>query len=281
MRERAVQVGDVELRIAEAGEGGRPFLLLHGFTGSKEDFTRDGGWLDRLADLGWHAVAPDHRGHGLSSKPPSEDDYSFEILSRDALALADALGWNEPFVLLGHSMGGVVAQVLVDAAPERVSALVLMDTGFGALSGLDPDVARKTGEIAKARGMRFLSELQKERGGALDTPASRRLKSDPAYQAFEDGKLLASSPFMYAAMIAAFAAPQDRLEALAKVSVPTLVIVGEQDRPFIKASERMAAAIPGAQLAVIADAGHSPQFENPDAWWDALSGFLSSVAVDA
>jgi len=54
------------LEYAEEGAGGRPFLLLHGFTGAKEDFADH---LDRWADRGWHVVAPDLRGHGGSSAP--------------------------------------------------------------------------------------------------------------------------------------------------------------------------------------------------------------------
>jgi pimeloyl-ACP methyl ester carboxylesterase len=57
-----------------------------------------------------------------------------------------------------------------------------------------------------------------------------------------------------------------------------MVMVGDQDVPFIGPSERMAAAIPGAVLAVIPDAGHCPQFENPEQWWVALSTFLADVA---
>ena len=63
--------------VAEAGVGGRPLLLVHGFTGAKEDFT---DWLDPLAELGWHAVAPDQRGHGESSQPADEAAYSFDAL---------------------------------------------------------------------------------------------------------------------------------------------------------------------------------------------------------
>jgi pimeloyl-ACP methyl ester carboxylesterase len=61
-------------------------------------------------------------------------------------------------------------------------------------------------------------------------------------------------------------------------SLPTLVMVGDQDQAFIGASERMASAMAGASLAVIPDAGHTPQFESPDAWWDALSAFLGRVS---
>src|SRR3954452_23831695 len=129
---RDIEVKDgIHLNIAEAGRGGRPFLLVHGFTGAKEDFTE---WLDQLADQGWHAVANDNRGHGASSKPDDAARYSFDELSDDVLALADALwGPGTPFVLLGHSMGGMVAQVTALRAPERLVALILMDTLHGPL----------------------------------------------------------------------------------------------------------------------------------------------------
>jgi pimeloyl-ACP methyl ester carboxylesterase len=60
-----------------------------------------------------------------------------------------------------------------------------------------------------------------------------------------------------------------------------LVMVGDQDRPFIGPSERMATAIPGGTLTVIADAGHSPQFENPESWWTSLSEFLDRLRSEA
>src|SRR3954447_16808061 len=96
------------LEFAEAGRGGRPFMLVHGFTGAKEDFTE---WLDRIAAEGWDAVAPDKRGQGESPKPDDESAYSFDLLADDVFELADRVwGAGRPFVLLGHSMGGMVAQ---------------------------------------------------------------------------------------------------------------------------------------------------------------------------
>ena len=64
---------------------------------------------------------------------------------------------------------------------------------------------------------------------------------------------------------------------LAAVSCPTLVIVGEQDAAFLGSCRVMAATIPGARLEVIADAGHSPQLENPAAWYGVLTEFLEAV----
>lgn len=85
------------------------------------------------------AVAPDLRGHGSSSKPATESAYSFELMADDLLWLADALGW-ERFVLLGHSMGGMVVRFLALAAPSRLAGLILMDTAHGTLKHLDPDL---------------------------------------------------------------------------------------------------------------------------------------------
>src|SRR5215469_7910448 len=113
--ERDVDLGDVRVSIAEAGAGPRRLLLVHGFTGAKEDFTP---WLDQLAELRWHAVAPDLRGHGASSKPAEESAYSFEVLADDVLRLANALGWDR-FVLLGHSMGGMIAQFVARSSSAR------------------------------------------------------------------------------------------------------------------------------------------------------------------
>src|SRR5436190_24190959 len=103
-----MRVGEIDLEVAQAGEGGRPLLLVHGFTGAKEDFT---DWLEPLAERGWHAVAPDLRGHGTSAHPEKETDYSLSVFVADVVGLADALGWDR-FVLLGHPMGGMIAQIV-------------------------------------------------------------------------------------------------------------------------------------------------------------------------
>lgn len=113
----AVRVGSIDLSVAEAGRGGRPLLLVHGFTGAKEDFA---DWIDPLADEGWWVVAPDLRGHGASAKPDDEASYSLASFAADLWSLVDGLGWRR-FSLLGHSMGGMIAQVLVPISPTASS----------------------------------------------------------------------------------------------------------------------------------------------------------------
>lgn len=278
--QRQVDVGDVSLAIAESGAGQRPLLLVHGFTGAKEDFTP---WLDPLAAAGWHAVAPDLRGHGLSSKPAMESAYSFELMADDMLGLADALGW-ERFVLLGHSMGGMVVQFMAVAAASRLAGLILMDTAHGPLLHLDLDLIQAAVSIVRGQGMTALAAVMAERQGPLHTQAHQRLlEQRPGYAEFGERKLLATSPALYVAMAPEFTRTPDRIDGLRQLpaSLPVLIVVGEQDQPFLGPSRQMAAAMAGSTLAVIPDAGHSPQFENTDAWWTALTSYLATVGPAA
>jgi pimeloyl-ACP methyl ester carboxylesterase len=264
----------------EAGAGGRPLLLVHGFTGAKEDF---GDWIEPLAERGWHVVAPDLRGHGASDHPEQETDYTLAIFADDVVGLVDDLGWDR-FVLLGHSMGGMVAQVVaLSTAGARLDGLVLMDTSHTAPEALDPEAIETGRQIVLDGGVELLANiLRRMDDGPLTSAADRRVRAErPGYAEWTEQKMLASSGAMWRAMTSEMLAQPDRIESLRSLGVPTLVIVGEQDTGFVPASERMAKAIPGAQLAVIPDAGHSPQFEAPDAWWRALTGFLDSMATPA
>jgi pimeloyl-ACP methyl ester carboxylesterase len=271
---RRLDAGGVDIEVLEAGEGGRPFMLVHGFTGAKEDFADH---LDALGEAGWHAVAPDLRGHGQSAHPAGTDAYSFAAFAADVTALADALVWDR-YVLLGHSMGGMIAQHVALADPDRLVGLVLMDTGHGPVEGIDRDEVELGRSVVREGGMKLLVELQRDREGVLDTAAHQRVvRERPGYEAFGEAKMLASADDMWVAMVGELLEGEDRLERLRTLTVPTLVIVGDEDTPFIADSERMTKAIAGARLALLPDAGHSPQFENPDAWFAALTGFLAEV----
>ena len=191
-------------------------------------------------------------------------------------AVADAARLDR-FRLLGHSMGGMVARRMVLERPDRVDALVMMDTAPGPIPAFDRSSWRSGAEVALEQGkdaFKALLDLAKP----LDTPAYQRLLAErPGYQEFQDRKWDALSEVMWGVLVRAIAHQPDDLPELATITCPTLVIVGELDQPFLAPSRAMAEAIPGARLAVIPDAGHSPQFENPDAWFSALEGFLASV----
>jgi pimeloyl-ACP methyl ester carboxylesterase len=269
-----VEVGAVRLAVAEAGRGGRPLLLAHGFTGTKEDFA---DWIDPLVEAGWWVVAPDHRGHGGSTRLADEAAYTLAAFAADLEALVGVLGWDR-YALLGHSMGGMIAQELVLRDPARVERLVLMDTHHGAVEGLDPERVDAGMAILRAEGFDVYLTVLAQVAPRTPTPAEVALAARrPGLTAWNEAKLLAVDPAMYAAMAPQLVRRADRLADLATLALPTLVLVGAEDLAFVGAAHRMAAAMPGAELVVVPDAAHSPQFENPDAWWAAVSGFLHRI----
>jgi 3-oxoadipate enol-lactonase len=261
----------VALEVTNTGSG-PGLLLVHGFGGAKEDFADH---VDALAAR-HRVVTFDHRGHGESDDPPGADAYSLDRLAADVLGVAGALG-IDTFRLLGHSMGGMVARRVVLAAPERVAGLVLMDTSPGPIPSLDPELADLAAGIMLDQGKDVLKPMLDE-AGTLESPAHLRLLAErPELVEYELRNWQALSPVMWATMLREIVHQPDQLALLAGVGCPTLVIVGEQDTPFVSASHDMAATIPGAELVVVRDAGHSPQLENATEWFDALDGFLLGV----
>ncbi|MCU1370702.1 MAG: putative hydrolase or acyltransferase of alpha/beta superfamily [Ilumatobacteraceae bacterium] len=266
-------VGPVRLEVIEAGVGGRPLLLTHGFTGVKEDF---GDWIDAFADEGWWVVAPDLRGHGDSDHPEREDLYSLALFAQDLLGLADELGWAR-FSLLGHSMGGMIAQEVALAAPDRIERLVLMDTNHGPVDGLDADTVAFGVEVLRTSGIAGLVEVLSQLPQQPKAPSDVRVRAErEGYAEFADGKVHRCSPAMYAAMGVELTTRADRLAELAGLTMPVRVVVGAEDTGFLPASRRIADAIASADLVVIPDAAHCPQFENPEAWWQAVAPFLKA-----
>lgn len=261
----------VALEVTDAGSG-PGLLLVHGFGGAKEDFADH---VDVLAAR-HRVVTFDHRGHGESDKPSDPSDYSLDRMADDILAVADGLGLDT-FRLLGHSMGGMVSRRVVLAQPARIDALVLMDTSPGPIPGLDPELADLAAGIMLDQGKDHLKPLLDE-AGTLESPAHLRLLAErPELVEYEERNWQVISPVMWATMLREIVHQPDQLALLAGVRSPTLVIVGEQDTPFLDGSRLMAGVVPGAELVVVRDAGHSPQLENPVPWLDALERFLDSV----
>ena len=257
----------------EVTGSGPGLFLVHGFGGAKEDFA------DHVATLALdHTVVVfDHRGHGASDKPTDRDAYSIQRLATDNLEVADALEL-ERFRLLGHSMGGMVGRQVPLREPSRIEALIMMDTTAGPIPGFDPALIEAAADVGFTRGKAALKELL-DMVPVLESPAYlRTLEDRPGYREFTDRKWADLSEIMWGAMAIELANQPDDLAALAAtVRVPTLVLVGVQDDAMLAPSHAMADAIESAQLAVVPDAGHSPQFENPAAWIEVVTRFLASV----
>ncbi len=260
----------VGIEITEQGSGAT-LVLVHGFGGAKEDFADQ---VDALAAR-HHVVTFDHRGHGESDSPPEAASYSLDRLMLDTVAVADAVG-AEQFRLLGHSMGGMVARRLVLAHPGRVEGLILMDTSPGPVPGLDGELIEMAAVIALNEGMTELKRIM-DAFQPLGTPAYEKMMAErPDYVEFNDRKWESLSGVMWATLAREIRDQPDELAALAALTCPALVMVGAQDEPFLRVSRETAETIPSAQLVVIPDAGHSPQFENPGAWLHAVERFLDA-----
>lgn len=268
-------LGQLQLSVSEYGARGRPVLLVHGFTGAKEEFT---DLAQSLAGRGWHAATVDLRGHGASDQPADRDAYDLDAFASDVVSVADALGWAR-FSLLGHSMGGAVAQRVALDHPSRLDALVLMSTFHGPVA-VDPQLVALGVAIVTQGGMEALAAAQAaRRQGDSDALAARERmeQARPGYGEWSDSKLLRCSPEMWLAMAPRFPAWPDTLAELPGLANPTLVLVGSDDETMRPQCEALAAAIPGAQLVVLPGVRHSPHLEAPAACLDAVSGFLDAT----
>ena len=135
---RTVPTNGIEMHIAEQGEG--PLVILcHGFPELWYSWRHQ---LPALATAGYHAVAPDQRGYGGSSRPSSIDDYDIVHLTDDLLGLLDTLG-EERAVFVGHDWGAPVVWALAQRAPERVDAVVGMSVPFSPRPPTAPTTAWK------------------------------------------------------------------------------------------------------------------------------------------
>ncbi len=266
----------VELAVEVEGDG-PGLLLVHGFGGAKEDFSDHVPTLARDHTV----VIFDHRGHGASDKPDDPAMYSLERLAADTLQVADAVSLDS-FRLLGHSMGGMVSRKILLVAPERVDAFIMMDTSAGPIPGFDPALMDAAADVALTRGKDALKELL-DMAPVLETPAYQRtLEERPGYREFGEKKFADLSAVMWGALAMALGHQTDDLpELAASLTCPLMLLVGEQDTPFVKALAKVKEAIPSARHVVIPDAGHSPQFENPSVWIDAMTSFLATVPACA
>ena len=253
------------IRLAWDDQGqGMPLVLLHGFP-----FTR-WMWRPQVAALarGHRVITPDFRGFGESGGLSE----SVDLLADDVQALVEHLGLSR-FVLGGFSMGGYVAFKYLARHADRLSGLMLLDTRP------EPDTdegrqRRYTGiERIRAEGPAgWLEDFLK----LVVSP--RTLEARPETVAEVRRLMEGARPDALAAGLRAMAERPDSTALLNTVTVPTLVLVGEDDKATpVESSRKMATAIPGADLVIIPGAGHMTSAEQPDAFNAALAMFLRRI----
>jgi 3-oxoadipate enol-lactonase len=197
---------------------------------------------------------------------------TMDTYGADVLGLLEALG-HQRMVLAGLSMGGYAALRIVAAAPARVRALILADTR----AAPDTDEARQRRQAAITRVEREGSDgFVRDFLAPLVGATTRRLRPQVA----EAVRQITGTPPVpsLTAALAAIAGRPDSRPLLPTITVPTLVVVGDEDTVTPPAeSQAMAASIPGARLANIPSAGHLSNLEVPEAFNRILRDFLESL----
>ena len=240
----------------EVHGSGPALLLTHGYSSTSAMWE---GQVDALSKR-HRLVLWDMRGHGQSDYPDDPSAYSEAHTVADMAALLDELG--EPQAIVGGlSLGGYMSLAFYRVHPKRVRALLIIDTG----PGFRKDEARAawnrrahdTGERFEREGLDVLKSASRERSTVRHRDASGLALAARGMLTQRDARVI---------------------ESLPDIKVPTLVVVGAEDAPFLAASEYMATKVPGARKVVIPAAGHAVNIDQPQAFIDAVLPFLEDVA---
>jgi pimeloyl-ACP methyl ester carboxylesterase len=238
---------------------GPPLLLTHGYS------LTSAMWQGQIEALSKHheLVLWDMRGHGRSDYPDDPSSYSEALTVADMAALLDEIG-AERAVVGGLSLGGYMSLAFYRAHPQRVRALLIIDTG----PGFKKDDAREawnrrsqdTGDRYERDGLEVLKSDSPEYASVSHRDASGLARAARGMLTQRDARVI---------------------ESLPDIKVPSLVVVGADDTPFLAASDYMAAKIPGAKKAVIPAAGHVVNIDQPQAFIEAVLPFLDGLPRNA
>jgi pimeloyl-ACP methyl ester carboxylesterase len=247
--------------------GGIPLLLIHGYPLSQALWEPQ---ITGLADVA-RVLAPDLRGHGGSD--PGLGSYSMSVLADDCRGFLDALGITRPVVLGGLSMGGYVVLEFYRKYPQRIVGLILAATRAGADSPEAKANRDKAAATAREKGVAAIVETM------LPKILSQKSSQTRPELVARIRKMMASTSL--AAVVGDLVAMRDRVDftsMLPQIDKPTLILHGADDQLIPPAEAQAAgAAIPNARLQILPDAGHLLNLEQPEAFNEAVRGFLSSV----
>ena len=258
-----VQINNLQLAYTDTGMG-RPIVLIHGYP-----FNRS-LWNEQIAALSnsYRVIAPDLRGFGDSD---AADQATMNQMAQDVALLMDHLEIPQA-AIGGLSMGGYVALAFYKEFRSRVRALVLADTRAQA----------DTEEGKQTRAQQADKALNEGMAGIADTMLPKLLTPDTVSKHPEMVKrvrdmMLKTKPQGAAAALHGMAQREDQTELLAKISVPTLILVGADDTITPAAdSQKMHEAIAGSRLVVLEKAAHVSNLEQTEQFNQALLDFLKA-----
>jgi pimeloyl-ACP methyl ester carboxylesterase len=234
---------------------GVPILLTHGYGASRRMWDPN---VPALTPCG-PTIAWDMRGHGESDAPNDPARYSHNLTLDDMEALLDTAG-ADTAALIGMSLGGFLSLGFHLRHPERVAALVLVDTGPG---------------FRSAQARERWNDWARGRADALETDG---LDAQPAGSEQREAQHIhGAQGLAHAARGMLVQENSSVFESLAEITVPTLVVVGAEDHQFLAAADVMADRIAGARKIVLPGAGHASNIDAPKEFNDAVTEFLGGL----
>lgn len=241
---------------------GFPIVLRTGGGGDAGMF-REAGYVDGLD--GYQRILFDHRGRGRSQKPARVDDYATERHVADVVALLDTLGLPRA-VYWGYSGGAEVGYALAATHPQRIAAFI----ATGVIDDPDVDEAENRAEtIAYAEAVRT---------GGMQYLVDGYTAEAPMLPWFRD-QMLATDPNVFADSLLAGLAWPGPWPLLARITCPTLMLVGEREDPG-GLNPRAAAQMPHAQCVTFPGLNHIEAFERSDLALPHVVAFLRDLRLD-
>ncbi len=239
----------------EARGDGPAVILTHGYGATSQMWA---GQLDVLA-AHHRLIVWDMRGHGLTDSPDDPACYTEAETVADIAAILDAEGIDRA-VIGGLSLGGYMSLAFNVAHPDRTRALMLFDTGPGYNNPKGRAAWNENFAVPRAEAL--------ERDGLAALGGSEEVRVSTHRSAAGLAKAARG-------MLAQF--DNRIIQSLSTIDIPTLVLVGEHDTPFLAGTDYMANKIPASTHVVFPNAGHAANIDNPDHFNHAVTTFLAHL----
>lgn len=269
MESSAVVANGSRWHVLSHGDG-PPLLFLHGFTGSSES------WVSIMEEMGTHftCIAVDILGHGRTDAPTDSQRYEMPAVTSGILQVMHILGYRQ-FSCVGYSMGGRLALALASTAPDSLKTLVLESASPGLQTAMertdrvtrDQALATRIEEIGVQQ---FVDEWQ-----ALPLFASQSRLPQPVLTRQRNIRCQQTSHGLAGSLRGMGTGAQPTYwGALPFITMPTLLLTGEQDEKFCGIATEMQNLMPNAQHAIIEGAGHTVHLERPSEYIRTVKTFL-------